>query len=97
MLNLEKIKRLFWDVDFTKLDSKRDKQYLIERVLENGDDKAVAEILNNYSHKEISEVIVKSRRLSRKTANFWKIKLNIFQPIKCLQTQSQNPLSKLWN
>lgn len=96
-LNIESIKKFFWDIDFTKLNWQKDKRYVIERILENGDDQAVAQLLHSYSKEEIVDVVVNSRRLSSKTGNYWRIKLNISEQIRCLQTQSQNPLSKLWN
>jgi hypothetical protein len=45
--------------------------YTIARVLEHGDDKAVAWLRDTFSEAQIVEVLRTERRLSRKSANFW--------------------------
>jgi hypothetical protein len=57
---------------------------------------SVHDLLQMYKESEIIDVIINSRNLGPKTANFWKIKLNITEPIQCLQTQSQKMPEKHW-
>jgi len=37
----EFLKKYFWDVDFSKLDKEAYSQFIIERILEYGDQKAI--------------------------------------------------------
>ena len=87
---------LFWDVDPETLDLNTHKRFIIERVLENGTMESVHDLFGIYKEEEIIDAIVKSRNISPKTANFWRIKLDINNEIKCLQTQSQETQPKLW-
>mgnify|MGYP000132519946 FL=1 len=67
----------FWDVDKEKLDLKRDKFFIIERVLEYGTAQHVKELLDVYSAEEIKTVLEKSRNLSRPTLKLWAAYFNI--------------------
>jgi hypothetical protein len=66
---------LFWDTDPAHLDLQENKEYIIERTLELGDDKAVRWLFSIYPRSDIKEVLAKSRRISRKSANYWKLVL----------------------
>jgi hypothetical protein len=85
---------LLWDTPIENISIEKNKQYIIERVLEYGslsDDKWLKEV---YSIDEIIEIIKKSRKISLKTANFYSIIFNIPQnQIECFKkpfTQKQN-------
>ena len=79
-------KSYFWDVDFTLLDPIKDSSFIIKRSLDRGNTNSIKWILNNYSKENIKKVILKSRDISTKTANFWGDFLNINQKdILCLQ------------
>ena len=69
---------LFWDVDITILDLKNDQRFIIERILEEGNDKAVTWLLGNYSKDQIADVVQKSHRISQKSRNYWGIKLGLW-------------------
>lgn len=78
--------RYFWDIDFKKLDSCKKPQYIIQRLLEMGDEKAVRWLRKNFDEKEIAETIKKRRGFSPKTVNFWAYILKIPpKEIVCLQ------------
>ena len=62
---------LFWDVDLNSFDPARYPDYTIGRVLELGDDSAVAWMRGAFAESEIRRVLESERRLSRKSANFW--------------------------
>jgi hypothetical protein len=63
----------FWDSDLARLDLQENKEYIIERVLDLGDDKAVRWLFSNYPRSDIEEVLAASRRISRKSSNYWSI------------------------
>lgn len=80
------LKQYFWDIDFKKLDPQKSKSYVIERILEMGDDKAVRWLLKAFDRSLIRDVVRKSRALSPVTANFWSLLLGISQKdVICLQ------------
>ena len=64
---------LFWDVDPKTIDKKKHARYIIERILDFGDDKEVRWLWKNYSHKLIREAVEKSRVLHGPTRSLWKI------------------------
>jgi len=64
-------KKYFWDVNIKNIDQKKNKDYIIERLLEFGDIKAYHWLKLNFPKNSISEIASKSRRLSPKTKNFW--------------------------
>lgn len=67
---------LFWDTAPDRLDLKKNKDFIIERVLELGDEKAVKWLFSKYSRGEIKEVLSRSRRISRKSSQYWSLMLN---------------------
>jgi len=67
---------LFWDTNSACLDLQENKEYIIERTLELGDDKAVKWLFSIYPRADIKKVLAKSRRISRKSANYWSFILN---------------------
>lgn len=69
----QELKKYFWDLDPAKLDLTLHQNYIIERILDMGDELAVAWLRKTYSKDEILEVAKKSRRLSPKSKNFWKL------------------------
>ncbi len=68
--------RFFWDVDPESLDLSRHKTYIIERLLELGDETAIRWLFAAYQRKDIIEVLRFSRSLSPKSRNFWRIRLD---------------------
>jgi hypothetical protein len=85
----KKFKSIFWDTNLDSLDAEKHKRYIIERILEFGDEEAYRWMFTNYSSEEIIEVVKKSRRISRKTAvmmaNLYDIPK---EEIKCLREPS---------
>lgn len=62
---------LFWDSDPKKIDTKKNAQYIIERVADFGNDKEARWILGFYDKSFIRRVISKSRALRPDTKNLW--------------------------
>ena len=62
---------LFWDMDLSTFQPSAYPDYTILRVLELGDDQAIAWLREIFSTTEIRRVIQTERRLSPKSATFW--------------------------
>ncbi len=86
----------FWDVDTSKLDMQKHKEYIIERILEFGDVPEINWMFSTYKKQDIVEVLKKSKRISEKSGNFFYKILNLEEPeenFECLRkpyTQKQN-------
>ena len=92
----KKYPSLFWDVCVADVDDTQFREFVIERVLEHGSLESVHDLLSLYSREEIVDVVRSSRRISRRTAYFWQVYFSIEGPIRCIQRESQNKLSLLW-
>ncbi|HEY1038228.1 MAG TPA: plasmid maintenance system antidote protein [Bacteroidia bacterium] len=58
--NLKNLRRvIFWDTDMDKIDWQRQKQAVIKRVFERGNDKEKNEIIRFYGKETIEEIIKK--------------------------------------
>lgn len=76
----------FWDVDFEKLEFWHAKTFILKRLLDRGDTKALNWVRQHYTKKDITELLLTSRDLSPKTANFWALILGINErKVVCLQ------------
>lgn len=64
-------KSYFWDIDFDKLQFKKDYYFIIKRVLDHGNTAAIKWLVKQYPKEAIKSVLLTSRDLSRITANFW--------------------------
>lgn len=59
---------LFWDTDPESLDLWNHKKFIIERILEFGDEDAYRWMFRTYSDEEIIATVKSSRNISPKTA-----------------------------
>lgn len=66
---------LFWDVDPKKINLKTNAQYVIERILDFGNDQEVRWMCNSYDKRLLKKVVVKSRCLRPETKNLWMLML----------------------
>lgn len=64
---------LFWDVDPKTIDSKKHAVYIIERILDFGNDDEVRWMWETYPHRLIKKVVATSRVLHGKTKALWSI------------------------
>ena len=62
---------LFWDTDPNKIDTKKNAQYIIERVADFGLDNEVRWVWNFYDKLLLKKIILKSRCLRPETKNLW--------------------------
>lgn len=65
------LRLLFWDTDIENLDPTAYPVYTIERVLEYGDEEAVAWLLRTFTEEQILNVLRTDRHLTPLSANFW--------------------------
>jgi len=65
------LRALFWDTNLDAFTPEAHPDYTILRVLELGDDAAVAWLRETFPESEIRRVLQTERRLSEKSANFW--------------------------
>jgi hypothetical protein len=67
----ECLRPLFWDTNLDIFDPLVFPTYTIARILEYGDQDAVAWLKKTFSETQIVDVVRTERRLSRRSANFW--------------------------
>lgn len=80
------LKQYFWDVDFEKIDPEKSKMFILKRCLDRGSDKAIKWLLQHYTKDDIRHLLLTSRDLSAKTANFWADLLGLDKrKVVCLQ------------
>jgi hypothetical protein len=65
------LRPLFWDADLDTFRPEAYPDYTIFRVLELGDEAAVAWLGQTFPEGEIRRVLLTERRLSAKSAMFW--------------------------
>lgn len=64
---------LFWDVDPKTIDLERHARYVIERVLDFGNDNEVRWLWRTYSKRKIRNVVQKTRVLHAKSKALWSL------------------------
>ena len=67
---------LFWDTDIKTINPKKHARYIIERILEFGNDREIRWVWETYSRSLVRDVVKKSRGLRSKTRILWKLLLN---------------------
>ncbi len=93
----EYLKRYFWEINAEDLDVKKYRIYILKRILEYGDDKAVAWLWRNFKKSEIKDVLINCRGLSQKSANYWAIILGLPRKrVRCLSIPSQKGQKRIW-
>lgn len=66
---------LFWDTDPAKIDLQKNARYIIERVMDFGNDEEVRWIWNLYDKLLLRDVAEKSRSLRPRTKTLWTLLL----------------------
>jgi hypothetical protein len=64
---------LFWDVNPKNIDSQKNAQYVIERILDFGNDAEVKWMWDYYDKALIKKIVDSSRCLRPRTKNAWKL------------------------
>lgn len=93
----EFLKKYFWDADFAGLDATKYPYFIIERILEYGDERAVKWMIENFKKSEIKRALMESRGLSPKSVNYWALIFNIQKDkILCLKKSYQKMKASHW-
>ena len=71
------LKKFFWDTPLESIDQNRNRDYVISRLLELGDEPAVQWLEGAYPAEELHDAVKASRTLSPKSRNYWKLKYHI--------------------
>lgn len=88
---------LFWDVKSEQLDVQQHATFILERLLEMGDDAAVRWLWTTYPEETIRHVVRNSRRLSRKTARFWQVVFGLEEEdVRCLSRSYPQEERPIW-
>lgn len=79
-------KQYFWDVDFEKVNLEKSRPFILKRLLDRGDTKAITWVRQHYTTADIKNLLLTTRDLSAKTANFWADFLGLDKrKVVCLQ------------
>jgi hypothetical protein len=93
----EFLKPLFWEVDFYKLEFPKKQDFIIRRILEYGDKKAIYWMKQNLDKNAIKDVLCKTKGLSPRSANYWAVVLGINKrEVMCLQKHYLKIRRKHW-
>jgi hypothetical protein len=77
---------LFWDINPDNFKPEDYPDYTIFRVLEYGNEEALAWLRKTFPESEILRVLRTERRLSRKSANFWALVFGVpFREVAALK------------
>ncbi|MCF7833862.1 MAG: hypothetical protein K9L98_02675 [Candidatus Pacebacteria bacterium] len=68
---------LFWDTDISKIDFKKNKKYVIERILDFGNQEEIQWMHKEYSQDDVKDTLINSRVLGSRSKNFWEHYYNI--------------------
>jgi hypothetical protein len=91
------LKRYFWDVDFKRLDSQRNAEYVISRILEYGDVDALKWLFKVFDSRLIKKTLSERRGFSPKTANFWGLFFDLDKrKIRCLKKSYRKTPKTHW-
>jgi len=89
--------RYFWDIKIRDLNPQKNSQYIIQRLLEKGDEKAVRWLRKKFRRTELIKAIKERRGFSSETVNFWASFWQIpVKQIKCLQKHYRKQRRAHW-
>ncbi|MDR0546211.1 MAG: hypothetical protein LBG77_01270 [Dysgonamonadaceae bacterium] len=88
-------RRIFWDVNFDKLDYDNRADFIIERVFERGDVEDIRQCRRYYGDKKIEEALTNAKWLLKETIFFATAILNNQKSdYRCYRQAQSNP--QLW-
>ena len=73
----QSLKKFFWDTTLESIDQGANREYIISRLLELGDESAVKWLEETYPKQDLLHTVESSRSLSPKSRNYWKLKYQI--------------------
>lgn len=84
-------------MDFNEVDKEKNAAYIIHRLLDKGNDRAIEWMYKTYDKDLIKEVVTKRRGFSPKIVNFWADLLDIDKrKVVCLQKPYLKMRQELW-
>jgi hypothetical protein len=83
--------RIFWDVDFEKIDYDTHSGFVIERVFERGDVDDIRQCRRYYGDEKVSQVLLNAKFLPEHTLYFASAVIN--QPIETFRCYTQRLLN----
>ena len=72
----EEFTKYFWDCDFSEITFEKYPRYICERILNFGDLNSIKWLFTKINKNQLKDYIKSSRKLNKKTKNFWEIMLN---------------------
>lgn len=91
------LRKYFWDTEFEKIDAQKRRIYVLKRILEYGNERAVKWMWENFKKPEIINALSNYRGYSRKSANFWALLLDISrEKVICLKKSLPKKQKKIW-
>lgn len=93
MLKDQLDKRLFWDVDYGKLDVDKRSQFVIERVLDKASSlKEFRAILDYYGREKVMQAARHARELNNKSLHFCSVYFDIpLKEFRCYNIKQSLP------
>jgi hypothetical protein len=90
------LEKYFWDTDLKNLDPTKHSFFIISRLLEFGDEKAISWLFKNFS-KEAIKNSLKKAKISPKSLIFWSLFLNLrSNEISCLKRRLRQKQKNHW-
>ncbi|MBM3209633.1 hypothetical protein FJZ40_05110 [Candidatus Shapirobacteria bacterium] len=87
----------FWDINAKKLNPREKPYFVIQRLLDKGDQEAVRWVRRNFSSELIKETFQTMRDFSPQKGRFWSIFLNLpKKKVLCLQPHYLKMRRMLW-
>ncbi|MDH5186974.1 MAG: hypothetical protein OEW70_07930 [candidate division WOR-3 bacterium] len=91
------LKKYFWEIDIKTISPKKYWYYIIERILEYGDIKALCWLFKTYSARRIKQIVMKTRNLSPQSINFWVNYFNLdSRRVNCLKKSCRKDYGRIW-
>ena len=85
-------RRIFWDVDFDKLDYDKRADFIIERVFDRGDVEDIRQCRRYYGDERISEALTNAKWLMKETVYLaMAILKNELTDYRCYRLAQLNP------
>ncbi len=82
----------FWDTDIHAVDVRKNRRYIIERLLMFGRPAQIQWVVRRYAKKDIAQVIKRSKNIDKRTASFWALHFGINRKeIVCFNRQLIDP------
>jgi hypothetical protein len=94
MLPAKLYKKYFWDVRRDDVKLRQNSFFIIERILENGDEEAFRWLEKQFPRKTILGVLQRSRRISPRSRRYWEFYFNLWRKNK--KPSSAKKLSAIW-